>query len=92
MKNKERRGEVSPRLQATSSKKVVERGEGMHKDNVCEGDQGAEEPMMAVDGWKVLLCERHRQSRKKSKESFKVGHRLVEVIKSLVSSGAYKVD
>ena len=35
-----------------------------------------------------MLCERHRQSRKESKESFKVGHRLVEIIKSLASSGA----
>ena len=36
----------------------------------------------------VTLCEHHRQLRKKSKESFKVGCRLVEIIKSLASSGA----
>ena len=41
-----------------------------------------------MDTLDLLLCEHHRQSRKKSKESFKVGRRLVEVIKSLVSSGA----
>ena len=35
----------------------------------------------------LLLRECHRQSRKESKESFKVGHRLIERIKSLVSSG-----
>ena len=36
----------------------------------------------------LLLCKRYQQSRKESKESFKVGCRLVEIIKSLVSSGA----
>ena len=36
----------------------------------------------------LLLCERHRRSKKKSKESFKVGRRLIEIIKSLASSGA----
>ena len=35
----------------------------------------------------MMLCEYHRWSRKESKESFKVGHRLVEIIKSLTSSG-----
>ena len=35
-----------------------------------------------------MLREHHRRSRKESKESFKVGHRLVEIIKSLASSGA----
>ena len=35
----------------------------------------------------LLLRECHRQSRKESNESFKVGHRLIERIKSLVSSG-----
>ena len=41
-----------------------------------------------MDTLDLLLRERHRRSRKKSKESCKVGHRLVEIIKSLVSSGA----
>ena len=43
-----------------------------------------------MDTLDLLLCECHRQSRKKSKESFKVGCRLVEVIKSLASSGVTK--
>ena len=43
-----------------------------------------------MDTLDLLLHERHRWLRKKSKESFKVGGRLVEVIKSLVSSGVTK--
>ena len=45
-----------------------------------------------MDTLDLLLRERHSQSRKESKESFKVGHRLVEIIKSLASSGATKGD
>ena len=40
-----------------------------------------------MDTLDLLLCERHRRSRKESKESFKVGCRLVEIIKSLKGSG-----
>ena len=40
-----------------------------------------------MDTFDLLFCEHHRQSRKESKESFKVGRRLVEIIKSLASSG-----
>ena len=35
-----------------------------------------------------MLCKHHQWLRKESKESFKVGCRLVEIIKSLASSGA----
>ena len=41
-----------------------------------------------MDTLDLLLCEHHRWSRKESKESFKVGRRLVEIVKSLTSSGA----
>ena len=41
-----------------------------------------------MDTLDLLLRERHRRSRKESKESFKVGCRLIEIIKSLASSGA----
>ena len=40
-----------------------------------------------MDTLDLLLCKHHQRSRKKSKESFKVGRRLVEIIKSLASSG-----
>ena len=45
-----------------------------------------------MDTLDLLLRERHGWLRKESKESFKVGRRLVEIIKSLVSSGATKGD
>ena len=38
-----------------------------------------------------LLREHHRRLRKESKESFKVGCRLVEIIKSLASSGVTRL-
>ena len=41
-----------------------------------------------MDTLDLLLRKRHRRSRKESKESFKVGRRLIEIIKSLTSSGA----
>ena len=41
-----------------------------------------------MDTLDLLLCEHHGQSRERSKEPFKVGCRLIEIIKSLVSSGA----
>ena len=40
-----------------------------------------------MDTLDLLLHEHHRRLRKESKESFKVGRRLVEIIKSLASSG-----
>ena len=40
-----------------------------------------------MDTLDLLLRERHRWSGKECKESFKVGRRLVEIIKSLASSG-----
>ena len=44
-----------------------------------------------MDTLDLLLCKRRRQSRSRSKEPFKVGHRLIEVIKSLASSGATRL-
>ena len=41
-----------------------------------------------MDTLDLLLHECRQRSRKESKESFKVGYRLVEIIKSLASSGA----
>ena len=41
-----------------------------------------------MDTLDLLLHKHHRWLRKESKESFKVGRRLVEIIKSLMSSGA----
>ena len=44
-----------------------------------------------MDTLDLLLRERHRRSRKKSKESFKVGHRLVETSKGKKSKESFKV-
>ena len=44
-----------------------------------------------MDTLDLLLCERHRWSRKESKESFKVGHRLVETSRGKKSRESFKV-
>ena len=44
-----------------------------------------------MDTLDLLLRERHRQSRKKSKESFKVGHRLVKTSRGKKSKEFFKV-
>ena len=36
-----------------------------------------------MDTLDLLLCKHHRQSRKESKESFQVGHRLKEVSREM---------